>query len=64
MTAITQRRMSIEKMAGLWRYANGDGSGEGITMADFLDLSFNAETFAEFLEINRATVQLYEEAAV
>jgi len=56
--------MSIEKMAGLWRYANGDGSGEGITMADFLDLSFNAETFAEFLEINRATVQLYEEAAV
>lgn len=64
MTAITQRRVSIERMARIWRWSVDQDSGEGLTMDDLIGLEWNVDSFGEFIDVNRANVQLYEEAAV
>jgi len=64
MTAIEQRRVSIERMAQMWRYVTGRGPAGDLTMGDFVDLSFDVETFEAFLDRNRDVVQVYEEVAV
>lgn len=61
-TAIKQRRISIERMAQMWRYVTGTGPAGDLMMGDFIGLDFHADSFGEFIEINRANVQLYEEA--
>lgn len=68
-TAIEQKRISIERMGRIWNYAlTHEDIDEchdcGLTFGDFDGLSFAALTFAGFLEVNRSTVQLYEEARV
>lgn len=60
MAAINQRRVSIERMAEIWRYRPGHPTD--LTAGDFEGLRFHARTFGEFLEINRDVVQLYEGA--
>lgn len=68
-TAIEQKRISIERMGRIWNCAlTHEDIDEchdcGLTFGDFDGLSFAALTFAGFLEVNRSTVQLYEEARV
>ena len=71
MTTNGQRRISIERMAEIWRAIQSPtewiGSGdwaesEPVTFGDLLDFDFEAETFEQFLAINADRVQLYEEA--
>jgi hypothetical protein len=71
MTTNSQRRISIERMAQIWRAIQSPtewvGSGDWadnqpVTFGDLLDFNFEAETFEQFLDINAPRVQLYEEA--
>lgn len=65
MTTTSQRRISIERMAAIWRAVTNPINWDQttvVTFGDLLDFDFEADTFEEFLTINADRVQLYEEA--